>query len=148
MTINLTNAQRSGFIAQRHLIVYRAKMDYMECVSVVLSNDKKMVVSYPDPSDIRAGGSRFLPIVLHKGYLLSNYGISKNSAFLKLTFLEYGALQSAPSLEEFYNMIADKNPIKFLCDCGVAKNYGNAENELNEMIDKGLLKKKCKIIRK
>ncbi|WP_276133889.1 hypothetical protein [Polluticoccus soli] len=129
--------------AQPAVLVYKTKADYNHFVPVILSDDKSSIVSYPAPSDLMVGDKYSKPTLLHDGYLLDNRGIGKNSAFVRLTYDEYAAMGTAPSLEELYNLIIDKNPLTELYDCGTSM----TEAELNSLIDSKQLKKKCKKIK-
>lgn len=128
-----------------HVIVYKTRADYRNKVPVELSEDGMRIVSYPAPGDLTATG--ILPVMLHKGYLLDNRGISKNVAFLKMTYTEYAKLPAAPTLTELYEMILDKKPLLQIYDCGLGSKYKSAVKELNKLIDKGKLKSSCKNIR-
>ena len=144
LCLNANAQPMTGIRPQKHLIVYKTKKDLSACVPVLLSDDKKSVVSFPDPVDIKAAGNNAKPVHLHKGYMLSTYGIGANSAFLKTSFEEYASLPSVPAPNQLLTMIRNKKPFKMLCDCGIA---GDAEKniaELNRWIDDGLLGKKCK----
>ncbi len=143
------SAQQQGVEALPHVIVYKAKPAYRNLVPVVLSKDRSAVESYPGPSDINTGStpSGLLPVSLHKGYYLDKKGISTNTAFIKLTYNEYAQLKTPPSADELYKMIVDKNPIRELCDCGLSNEKNSSTRRLNEWIDKGLLRRKCKVIR-
>lgn len=129
--------------AQPAVLVYKTKADYNGLVPVILSDDKSSIISYPAPSDLMTGEQYNKPTMLHDGYLLDNRGISRNSVFLRLTYEEYAVMGSAPSLEEMYLLISDKNPLTELYDCGTSRK----EAELNELIDSKQLKKKCKKIK-
>lgn len=148
--VGSVSAQSKGSDALPHVIVYKAKSAYRNLVPVMLSKDRSAVESYPDPSDINTGSapSGLLPVSLHKGYYLDKKGVGANTAFIKLSYQEYGKLKTAPSATELYKMIVDKNPIRELCDCGVRNEKINSSRQINEWIDKGLLKKKCKVIKK
>jgi hypothetical protein len=126
-------------------LVYKTKANYNNLVPVVLSDDKKTVTSYPDPTDIK--GNYSLPTILNNGYLLDNRGVEKNVAFLKLTYEEYSKLKSAPSPKELYNLIIDKDPLTELCDCGNKNEYTDITKQLNKLIDSNTLKTKCKKIK-
>ena len=132
-----------------HIIVYKTKADYRNKVPVELSEDGTRIVSYPAPGDLVDPGTHKskLPVVLHKGYLLDKRGISKNVAFLKLTYDEYPKLQSIPSLTEMYGMILDKKPLLEIYDCGLEHKFKYTEKEMNKLIDKRKLKSSCKNIR-
>jgi len=139
---NLASAQPSASMAMPDILVYKTKGDYRKLVPVLLSPDKKRVVSYPDPTDV-VGGSGPEPVSLHKGYLLDKRGVGWNTAFIKLTYEEYGKLPAVPSPEELYNMIVDKNPLTELYDCGRREPMKNQVHRMNDMIDEGKIKKKC-----
>ena len=113
----------------------------------MLSEDKKKIISYPAPGDVKTGSGYALPVLLHKGYLLDQRGIGLNSAFLKLTYEEYGKLKEMPSLDGLYGMIVDKNPMTALYDCGIRERGKSLAKELNVLIDKKQLNKKCKEMR-
>lgn len=125
-------------------IVYKTKKDYHLHVPVLLSDDKSEIISYPHPSDLIIQKGYPYPTILSKGYLLDNRGIGVNVAFLKLTYEEYAKLEKAPPLSELYNMILDKDPLTEMCDCGNKKSYTDLGQEINEIVKKGQLYKKCK----
>ncbi|MEJ8804393.1 hypothetical protein [Pontibacter sp. H249] len=129
-------------------LVYKTKADYQNLVPVVLSDDKTSIVSYPHPSDIRAMGvKQAKPAILNSGYLLDNKGIQKNVAFLNITYEEYAKLDTAPSLENMYDMIVDKDPLTELCDCGNKQALSDPRSQLNHLIDEGTLRDKCRVIK-
>ena len=146
-TKGIISAQPSASMAMPDILVYKTKGDYNSLVPVLLSPDKKRVVSYPDQSDM-AGGNGPMPVKLHKGYLLDKRGVGWNTAFLKLTYAEYGKLKTIPDPEELYKMIIDKNPLTELYDCGRREPMKNLAHRLNDMIDEGKIAKKCTHIRK
>lgn len=128
-------------------IVYKTKKDYSKFVTVVLSEDKKTIVSYPDPTDVRnANGSLRLPTRLIQGYLLDNRGITKDVAFVKLTYSEYSKLSKPPSISELMKLILDNDPITEMYNCGLRSKFRNAKSELNSIIASGQISK-CKKIK-
>lgn len=133
--------------AMSPILVYKTKDDYRNLVPVILSTDGKKIVSYPAPTDIKRGGKLTLPTELHNGYLLDNRGINQHVAFLSYTYEAYAQLPEAPSIYELYQHILVKDPLLELCDCGNKSAFKNVEEQLNELIDKKLLRKKCKAIR-
>jgi len=141
---NTLPAQYMGSKALPHVLVYKTKSNYRELVPVLLSVDKTKIVSYPGPGDVKTGSDYALPVLLHKGYLLDRRGVGLNSAFTKYTYEEYGKLKEPPSTKELYNMIVDKNPLVELYDCGIRDNNKNSVGQLNLLIDKKQLNKKCK----
>lgn len=129
------------------VLVYKTRADYRNLVPVVLSEDRKSIVSYPHPADVKTANGYQTPTSLHNGYLLDNRGVSKSVAFLKYSYEEYAALSSPPTLPELYAAIKDKTPLTELCDCGSRTAYKNRETEINDLIDKGLLRTKCKVVK-
>lgn len=121
-------------------LVYKTKQNYDNLVPILLSDDKTEIVAYPATTDIYYEGKLALPTKLAQGYLLDNRGISKNTAFLKLTYQEYAKLEKVPTLAEFYSMIVDKNPLLELYHCGNRENYQDIAKELNKLILNGKLK--------
>jgi hypothetical protein len=130
-----------------HALIYKTKNDYSNLVPVLLSAAKTEIVSYPHPNDLKLGSRYPLPIFLNNGYLLDNRGIGKNVAFLKLTYQEYSELQNPPTLTELYNYIIDKEPLTELCDCGNKSKFTDIEKQLNNLIDKKILRTTCKTIK-
>lgn len=131
----------------RPIVVYKTKNNYNNLVPISLSEDKKQIISYPHPKDLKVDGVLQTPTELHNGYLLDNRGIGQNVTFIKLTYSEYANLNEAPSPEDLFNLIIDYNPLTFLCNCKRNKLNLNLENQLNEMIDKDLLQNKCEIVK-
>ena len=125
-------------------IIYKTRADYSQLVPVILSDDKSKIVAYPAPGDVQAENGFLLPVKLKKGYLLDNIGVGKNTAFIKLTYGQYAALSTPPTATELYGMIVDKAPFTELCDCGKRADYKDAPAELNKLIKKRKLKKKCR----
>lgn len=121
-------------------IVYKTKTDYFNLVPVILSDDKSKIVSYPAVSDIYRGGKYPYPTKLLNDYLLDNRGISKNVAFLNLTYEEYGKLQKTPTSDELFKKIIDNDPLLEIYKCGIKSDYKNIVKELNQMIREGKLK--------
>jgi len=130
-----------------HALIYKTKNDYSNLVPVLLSAAKTEIVSYPNPNDLKVGSRYQLPTFLVNGYLLDNRGIGKNVAFLKLTYQEYSELQNPPTLTELYNYIIDKDPLTELCDCGNKSKFTDIENQLNNLIEKKILRTTCKTIK-
>jgi len=134
LSFNVLNAQAvrySGSLPP--IVVYKTTKDYSKNVAVTLSEDKKTIVAYPAPTDV---SERSYPTALHKGYWLDNRGISPHTAFLSITYEEYAKLKKAPSLEELYKMIIDKNPIKKMYVCGQGTAHDGLVLELNALIKK------------
>lgn len=118
-------------------IIYQTHTDYAQLVPVILSDDKKTITSYPDVKDIFFKGRLAVPTVLHNDWLLDNRGITRNVAFINLTYEEYAKLESTPNAGELYKMIIDKDPLLKMYDCGLRSDFQDIELELNNMIDEG-----------
>ena len=71
----------------------------------------------------------------------------KNCVACICAYEEYAALSAAPTLRELYDAIAVKNPLTEIYDCGSQTAYKNRETEINELIDKGQLRTKCKVLK-
>ena len=121
----------SAVMALPPTIIYKTVKDYNKNVAIYLSEDKKTITGYPDPSDV---SSASYPTLLKKGYLLDNRGIGKNIAFISLTYEEYAALRKVPAIADLEKMIIDKNPIKEMYYCGNRGTYSDV-SELNALID-------------
>lgn len=117
------------------VIIYQTKQDYSQQVPVILSEDKKRIESYPDIKDVFSAGSLAYPTPLHKGFLLDNRGISRNVAFLNITYEAFSKLPATPSPEQLMKMITDKDPLLKMYSCGIRPSYKNIEEELNAKID-------------
>jgi len=128
-------------------LVYKTRGDYANLVPVILSDDKKEIVSYPHPGDLKTVNGYPLPDHLLDGYLLDNRGIGKNVAFLKLTYAEYASLEQMPTLQELYDLIIDKNPLTELCDCGSKQAFSDTTGQLNKLISDKKLRTVCKAIK-
>lgn len=121
--------------------VYKTKENYNNLVPIRLSNDKTQIVSYPAPSDLKKDGKFSIPTELEGGFLIDNLGISENTAFIKLTYEEYAALQNTLSLSELFKLIVDKDPFLEIYDCGNKQSFTNLKEQLNEQIRNGEFKK-------
>ena len=143
---NIVSGQSTAKAAMPKALVYKTKADYRNLVAVQLSEDRKSVVAYPDPSDVKNTANGPLPVKLHKGYLLDMRGVSWNTAFIKLTYDQYGKLSAVPSPEQLFAMIVDKDPMTELYSCG--PKAAAKVKDLNSTIDAGKLKKKCTPVKK
>ena len=140
-------AQSARNMALPHVLVYKTKADYRDLVPVLLSKDKKQVISFPGPGDVKTGSGYALPVLLHKGYLLDRRGISRNTVFIKMTYQEYGTRKNPLGPDELYKLIIDKSPITIIYDCGIRDPQKNSIAQLDLLIDKNELKKTFKRIR-
>jgi len=119
------------------VIIYQTKKDCSKLVPVILSDDKKSVISYPDIRDIVQNGKYPYPTPLNNGFYLDNRGISANVAFIRLSYEEYAALPSTPTADELYGMILYKDPVRKMYACGLKNKFTDLEKELNAAIDAG-----------
>ncbi|MBV6473808.1 MAG: hypothetical protein JPMHGGIA_02103 [Saprospiraceae bacterium] len=146
-----SNEKISGFTPQftsgPPTLVYKTVADYDQLVPVILSEDKKSVLSYPHPADVLINGTHPFPTKLNGGYLLDNRGIGQNVAFLNIGYEEYAKLQNAPSPDELLALIKDKNPLIELCDCGNRHAFQDVSKQLNKLIDTKSLRTKCKVLK-
>jgi hypothetical protein len=129
------------------IVVYKTKNNYNNLVPISLSEDKKQIISFPHPKDLKVDGVLQTPSELHNGYLLDNRGIGQNVAFIKLSYREYANLNEAPSPEDLFNLIIDYDPLIFWCNCKRNNSNLNLESQLNEMIDNDLLQNKCEMVK-
>lgn len=128
-------------------LVYKTRKDYSNNVPILLSENKKQIVSYPDPRDLKSEQGYPKPTALQQGYLLDNRGIGLHVAYLKLTYEEYAALEKAPALAQLMDLIIDSDPLTELCNCGNRQAFGDAEQQLNDLISADRLRKACKVIK-
>jgi hypothetical protein len=138
---------KQSLIFEPPVLVYKTKRNYNNLVPILLSDDGKTIISYPQPKDLIVGSSFTLPTILNDGYLIDNRGIGRNVAFLSISYEEYSRFKNAPSIEEIYKLIIDKEPLLELCNCGTKTNFTNSEKELNYMISNNKLKTICKLIK-
>lgn len=131
------NAATMSKLPAPQVIIYQTKADYSQLVPIILSADKKSVVSYPDVRDVYTNGTLAYPTQLKNGFLLDNRGISPDVAFIKLKYEEYAALPSTPRAEELLKMVVDADPLKKMYACGLRNSFSNLTEELNARIDKG-----------
>ena len=121
------------------VIIYKTKKEYSNNVPVILSADKKMVVSYPGIKDIYTNGKFATPTLLENGYLLDNRGIGPDVAFLTLTYEAYSKLPATPKPDDFMKMILDADPLTEMYNCGTRYQYQDLAEELNKAIRDGKL---------
>ncbi|MCX6273036.1 MAG: hypothetical protein NTU44_17830 [Bacteroidetes bacterium] len=114
--------------------IYKTKKDYSQLVPVTLSEDKKSIVSYPAPGDVFYQGKLAYPTPLSGGFMLDNRGISKNAAFLSMTYTEYSNLQQSPDPNELLKRMMDTDPFTEIYYCGTRYQYKDLISELNKLI--------------
>ena len=127
-----------------HAIVYKTKADYSKYVPVALSDDKSKIISYPAPQDVFTGGKLALPTELPHGFWLDNRGIGPNSCFIKVTYEEYSKMTQAPSPDELYKLIIDKNPFEEMFDLGLRHDF--KDEDIHAIVKSHKLKEYKKLL--
>jgi hypothetical protein len=132
-------------ISKPPILIYKMKRDYSRNIPVLLSDDKKEIVSYPHPMDIMGMASNdVMPIRLHDGYYLDRRGINKNVAFLRITYGSYRKLRKPLSIKEIEKNIIDRNPLVEIYSCPSLSEKENIVSILNSAIDSKTLSNLCK----
>lgn len=119
------------------VIIYKTTENYFMHVPVVLSQDKKSIVSYPAPGDVYYNGDLAFPVKLEDGFLLDRRGVAPESGFLSWTYYEYSRFEKTPSPSELLNKMLDSDPFTIMYDCGKPSQYKDLVNELNVKIKAG-----------
>lgn len=132
--INRNLSDESKTFQLNQAIVYKTRKNYYDNVPVILTSDKKNIVSYPSIYDVYYNGKLSYPTKLTDGYLLDNRGINESVAFTSYTYEEYSKLKETPSKDELLKRIIDKNPLIVIVYCGNRSNYKNEVEELNDQI--------------
>ena len=127
-----------------YTLVYRTSTDHADHVPVILSDDKKTIVSYPHPKDLKTANGYPVPSALGKDYLLDNRGIGVNVAYLNMTYEQYAALTEAPSMDELEAAIIDRDPLVEMCECARRTEFKDPVKELSAWVEAGELEKHCK----
>ena len=144
---NITKVDKAiDFSVNPVAIIYKTKKDYNNKVPVTLNDEKTKIVSYPAIKDVYYNGKLALPDKLNDGFLLDNRGISKNVAFLNITYEEYSKRTEVYSLAEMMNLIIDKDPLTVMYNCGSRYQYTDIVKDLNKYIDTKQLSKFKKVL--
>jgi hypothetical protein len=131
-------------ISKPPILIYKMKRDYSRNIPVLLSDDKKEIVSYPHPLDIMGMASKdVMPIRLHDGFYLDRRGINKNVAFLRITYGSYRKLRKPLSIKEIEKNIIDRNPLVEIYSCPSLSEKENIVSILNSAIDSKTLFNIC-----
>lgn len=119
------------------VVIYKTKADYSNLVPIQLNDDKTKVVSFPDPRDVYDSKR---PTQLNDGFLLDNFGIGKNVAYLDYTYEEYAALNSVPGMETLMQHICDRDPLTayYVSNKDYSRTDGRSVDKLNEAIANNL----------
>ena len=126
------------------VLVYRTKDDHADHVPVLLSADHSRIISYPHPSDLKTANGLPVPTPVGQGYLLDNRGISKDVAYLGMSWAEYAALPEAPSMEKLNALIIDRDPLTELWEGDHRANLKDPVKEVSAWVEAGELDKHCK----
>ncbi len=109
-------------------IVYSTNNDYRHNVAVTLNDAGTLIMSYPDPADVRRTDPT--PIDLGDGYLLDRRGISPNTAFLDITYDEYASLDSTPTADELLRHVVARSPFAEMYALPISASKAAANPEL------------------
>ena len=123
-------------------VVYQTQgaVNYDNLVAVTLSEDGADVASFPTLEEA-AALAKATPTVLDGGFKADNRGIlDAQTAFLKLTYAEYAALQTEPTAAMVNEWILDKKPFVQICDCGARSRFET--KDLNILVKTKL--KRCR----
>lgn len=122
----------------KRIIIYKTRNNYDNKVPVKLSSDKNRIISYPAMTDLYINDEFRKPIPLRDGFLLDVKGISLNTVFLDITYVEYSKLTEI-DLDYLFKNISDFEPFIEIYDCGPSTNYRNIIEQLNDKIQKNEL---------
>ena len=134
-----SSKMKQSAIPSAPCIIYKTKRDYSRYVPVMLSADKKSIVSYPGIRDIYFKGKLAYPTPLTDGFLLDNRGIGPDMAFLNITYEAYSDLDKTPSIDDLLKQILDNDPVTEMYRCGNRTQYADPKKELNNLISSGNL---------
>lgn len=138
-------SSENAMTSQPPMVIYKMKRDYSRNVPILLSDDKKEIVSYPHPMDLMGMTSKeVMPIRLHDGYYLDRRGINKNVAFLNISYNSYRKLRKPLGIKEIEKLILDRNPLTQILICPNLTYSENNIEKINSMIDKGEISSICK----
>lgn len=138
-----TTGDAAGASSPR-VLVYRTKIDHADHVPVLLSADHTRIISYPAPTDLKTANGLPVPTPVGQGYLLDNRGISRDVAYLGITWAEYAALPEAPALEKLDALIIDRDPLTELWEGDRRANIADPVKEVSAWVAAGELEKHCK----
>ena len=127
----------NSVMALPRVVVYKTKADYSNLVPVNMNDAKTEIVSYPDPTDIK---NNKRPTTLNDGFLLDNFGIGKNVAYLDYTYEQYAALEQVPDMETLMQHISERNPLTayYVSNKDYSRTDGRSVEALNTAIANGM----------
>lgn len=129
-------SQEVDTVVKRRVLIYRTVANFDKYVPVLLSSDKSRIVKFTDYGSLSAN---LAPISLKDGYLLDNWQINVNVAFLEFTYKEYNKLQLYPVQESLIEHVLVKKPLTELWDCGFLSEDEITVERLNELIDNNFI---------
>lgn len=129
-------------IALPSIVIYKTKANYSMLVPIGLSADKKEIVSYPDPTDVKNDSGFYYPTALNDGYWLDNIGVGPNTAYMGISLKEYSQLSEPIALAEMLNILVDPDPFTEIWNCGSRGSV--SVDELNNWITTKKLVAHCK----
>jgi hypothetical protein len=138
-----TSDKQSLNMALPPTYIYKTRKDYSQLVPVLVSATTKEIYAYPDKKDLLLDGKLRQPSQLIDGYLLDNKGLSKDAAFLKLTYAQYVALDHTPTAKELQELIIDNEPFTELYQCKKNLHSESKLDYFNQLIQNGQLQKEC-----
>ena len=133
----MQNDPAKPYVTGPRVIIYKTTENYYMHVPVVLSEDKKSLVSYPAPGDVYFNGDLAYPVKLEDGFFLDRRGVTPQSGFLSWTYYEYSRFEKTPSPVELLNKMLNNDPFTEMYDCGTPTQYKDMVNELNQKIKAG-----------
>lgn len=141
-----TTKERTELIGtvQRPQIIYKTTQDFSNNVPIQMNSERTKITGFPAPLDLSVNGELQTPIALEKGYYYDRRGISTNTVFIKMTYLEYSKLKSAPAVKELMEMIIEKYPFSEMYSCSSLNGSSSLEDK-NAIVKSGF--KDCKKIK-
>jgi len=130
--------------ALAHQYIYKQKYDFSEKLPVVLSEDKQLILAYPDPLDVSLDTLIRCPVKLFKDYWFDRIGIGVNTGYVDILLRDYARLAEPPRMEFMRSKLIEKEPFQEVWDCGIRGEI--TVNEVNELILQDSLIKRCKQI--
>jgi hypothetical protein len=126
------------------LVIYKTRFDYQMLVPVTLNPEKTAVTDFPAPTDLFYEGELAIPANLEQGYMLDFRGVNRNTAFLRMTYEQYGSFDHIPTAAELFPLVLDPDPFTEIYICGVKQGKQADIIKANELIKAGKLGEDCK----
>jgi hypothetical protein len=98
-------------------IIYQIRRKYIRYVPVGLDSARAKIVSFPHPADLKVNGELQTPLPLIDGFWFDRRGITPNSGFVKMTYANYAALPSAPSMAVLDSLLFREQPFMEMYSC-------------------------------